>query len=343
MVAEQSSSPRVRSFNKLPAELIYYILVFNPSFVSVCASVRAVLLDGINTGLGSGVADQRKHRTYASCRSPFLRLFFHFTFLILRCVRPSSSTGWLTFRFRFSGGSPHANHSPYFDGQSSSNVVGFSNAQAYGGGEPGPSMSQGIGSYGVPGMNMNNSPMMISTDDSLLFPPGNGVFGTSASPSRPASGSAMATTADVTAATSLSTSTGYNTADDCLTDPALVEPHISYYFESVVSMQYVFGVETARGVLRSVSAVPRSILVSLLTSSLVPHPATDITMTFSCSRAIPMVHWSTHPALLQRDTTKSSACLDTLTSPTLTQGSPPHSNSTRKPAGNLASLRLRRL
>ena len=43
--------------------------------------------------------------------------------------------------------------------------------------------------------------------------------------------------------------------EDTLTDPALVDPHVAYYFESVVNMQYVFGTDAARKVLREVSAV----------------------------------------------------------------------------------------
>ena len=96
--------------------------------------------------------------------------------------------------------------------------------------------------------------MLTSGNDPLLFPPSN--IGVTASPSRPASGSAAVSISDTTAATSRSASTtGYNTMEDTLTDPALVDPHVAYYFESVVNMQYVFGTDAARKVLREVSAV----------------------------------------------------------------------------------------
>lgn len=75
----------------------------------------------------------------------------------------------------------------------------------------------------------------------------------------------MATMTDITAATSRPASTGFNTADDILTDQALVDPHVVYYFDSVMPMQYVFGAEAARGVLRNVSDVPESVRVELLT------------------------------------------------------------------------------
>lgn len=128
-------------------------------------------------------------------------------------------------------------------------------------------MAHAVNNYGVPGMSLNSSPLLMSTgNESMLHSHGNGMFGSTTSPSGLFSGLTLGNSMEVTAATSRSGSTGFSAADDNLTDPALVDPHIAYYFESVVSMQYVFGTEAARGVLQNVSTVPDRILVSVLTN-----------------------------------------------------------------------------
>ena len=95
---------------------------------------------------------------------------------------------------------------------------------------------------GVQGM--TSSPLMIPGDDSMLL---SGAYTTPSPhqpqqpPTRPASGS-----------NSGSISTGPTAHKDPLTEPALVEPHMRYYFDSVLQMQYVFASEKAHGVLQTV-------------------------------------------------------------------------------------------
>lgn len=95
---------------------------------------------------------------------------------------------------------------------------------------------------GVQGV--TSSPLMISGDDSMLL---SGAYTTPSphqpqqTPSRPPSGSNSCNIA--------SSSAGYK---DPLTEPALVEPHMRYYYDSVLPMQYVFASEKAHGVLQTV-------------------------------------------------------------------------------------------
>lgn len=91
--------------------------------------------------------------------------------------------------------------------------------------------------------NVTSSPLLLSGDESMVFP------GTYSTPSphqpqqpltRPPSGSNSTS----------SSATLYN--KDPLTEPALVDPHVRYYFDSVMPMQYAFASERAHGILQSV-------------------------------------------------------------------------------------------
>ncbi|KAI5119124.1 hypothetical protein M0805_007870 [Coniferiporia weirii] len=124
-------------------------------------------------------------------------------------------------------------------------------------------MSPGIGGMGVHGIDISNntitgaqtvtsSPLMLSGDESLLF---QGPYATGSPhqhqhqhqpPTRPPSGSASSTTVSSTS----SSAQGVGLSD-ALTDPSLVDPHVRYYFDSVMPMQYVFAADKAQGVLQN--------------------------------------------------------------------------------------------
>lgn len=147
----------------------------------------------------------------------------------------------------------------------------------------------GLGAFGMPAMGMTNSPLMMPGDESLLFSGGYGhqqhqqhqqqqqppfqpphVHPRIDTPNRSGSGSTPISTPSSAAHLQLGTPSGGSTAslvppaapqqgmgaggnfNDALTDPALVEPHMQYYLDSVLPMQYVFTTEKANGVLRSV-------------------------------------------------------------------------------------------
>ncbi|KAH8117767.1 fungal-specific transcription factor domain-containing protein [Phellopilus nigrolimitatus] len=99
---------------------------------------------------------------------------------------------------------------------------------------------------GVPG---SDSPMMMPGNESLLFqgayPAQQPQHQPQPPPTRPASGSTSRS------ATSSAPGAGFS---DPLTDPSLVEPHVRYYFDSVMPMQYVFASEKAQGVLQNLFA-----------------------------------------------------------------------------------------
>lgn len=206
-----------------------------------------------------------------------VRLFCCDSVLVIS-ISSHKVTQELTYRFLFAGGSSssHAG-SPYisshgsiggpFGGSSSgqgphSSLVDFTGAgnvfgnlgSNIGGGMT--DMSPGIGGLTVPDMNtisgvsaVSNSPSMLAGDESLLFPTG----GTYAAPTSRSSSSSASASAP--SRSNSSPSGGYT---DPLTDPALVEPHVQYYFDSVTSMQYAFASERARSVLQNVCTVPET-------------------------------------------------------------------------------------
>ncbi|KAL5503906.1 hypothetical protein ACEPAH_7977 [Sanghuangporus vaninii] len=164
--------------------------------------------------------------------------------------------------------SPSHGNSPYFTGLAgpfvgstsvqgpSSSATDYSNDVfgTFGSGSDVTNISPAMRGLAVPGMNMitgvagvSGSPSMIPGDESLLFAGG----GTYAAPSsRSPSASASASASEPSRSNS-TPAAGYS---DPLTDPALVDPHVQYYFDSVMPMQYSFASGRARGVLQNLFA-----------------------------------------------------------------------------------------
>ncbi|KAL5526794.1 hypothetical protein ACEPAF_8519 [Sanghuangporus sanghuang] len=164
--------------------------------------------------------------------------------------------------------SPSHGNSPYFTGLAgpfvgstsmqgpSSSATDYSNDVfgTFRSGSDVTNISPAMRGLAVPGMNtitgvagVSGSPSMISGDESLLFAGG----GTYAAPSsRSPSASASASASEPSRSNS-TPAAGYS---DPLTDPALVDPHVQYYFDSVMPMQYSFASGRARGVLQNLFA-----------------------------------------------------------------------------------------
>ncbi|KAL5526006.1 hypothetical protein ACEPAG_7344 [Sanghuangporus baumii] len=164
--------------------------------------------------------------------------------------------------------SPSHGNSPYFTGLAgpfvgsapvqgpSSSAIDYSNDVfgTFGSGSDVTNISPATRGLAVPGMStitgvtgVSGSPSMISGDESLLFAGG----GTYAAPSsRSPSASASASASEPSRSNS-TPAAGYS---DPLTDPALVDPHVQYYFDSVMPMQYSFASGRARGVLQNLFA-----------------------------------------------------------------------------------------
>ena len=137
----------------------------------------------------------------------------------------------------------------------SSSVVDYPNDVfgAFASGSDVTSISQAMRGLAVPGMStitgvpgVSSSPSMMAGDESLLFSGGTYAGPPSRSPS--------ASTSEPSRSNS-TPGAGYS---DPLTDPALIDPHVQYYFDSVMSMQYSFGSGRARGVLQNVCTVPKT-------------------------------------------------------------------------------------